>query len=71
MSRCICCDKVFKPAINKDSDGNFISFDEYCAECTHASYNQGDYTEEYEDRCVKELTEDINYDIFSVKVLTQ
>jgi hypothetical protein len=71
MSRCICCDKVFKPKINLDEDGKFVSFDDYCAECERAANYQGDYTEEYEEKCVKELSESINYDVFSVKVLTQ
>jgi hypothetical protein len=62
---------VFKPKINLDEDGKFVSFDDYCAECERAANYQGDYTEEYEEKCVKELSESINYDVFSVKVLTQ
>lgn len=70
MSRCIGCNKVFKPAIVRDDGGRFIKFEDLCNECVGISYYEGNYAEDYEDICVKELTNIIDYDLYSVKLLT-
>lgn len=71
MSRCISCNKVFKPKIEYNDNGKFVKFEEMCSECIGIAYYEGNYLEEYEDQCVKEMTGMINYDLYSVKVLTQ
>ena len=54
MSRCMCCNEIFKPRLIQTETGKFLGFTDMCPKCVSAAYQEETYDEVFESVRVRE-----------------